>query len=487
MEIKNLLYYDLPRYIKNQIIIDKGFVPSYLKNSYKGFIDRNGEELIELEYGWTPDYFVEGIGIIKKYTLSGHQFNIIDSSGNKLLPKEFEYITYCQNGYLLCYNDYSDEITLYEKETKEIFLIEGKYFLDFCSKYFILYKDDRCCCIYSIENKSASSEYYSQIIRISEFRFLAQKNEKWFLINEFGEKVGTSTYQFENKWLDPKSFNLIEGKLFKLNHNGKFGAIDFQGKEIIPFIFDSLEQKEGNYIIGEVNKKQAILKTDGNFLTNFIFNKILDISDCFVLDSNEYGLNIYKLKTQSFNPFEKKYYPSSFLAKNFLFAYDGSNTTIIDLENGSIISKINGFPSTSKQQEIIYVFSRSGSLILHANNRSFELHDNEFVNVVTDQIYHKRIKNEKHKFYIDQLIDLSTGKTLDFGKYPFWINLMPIEFFNLNFKYSKELDLIQCFYRDQTIGYITKNLEKLFEGFPPYLYEIADSIERGRHETFFDN
>ena len=129
---------------------------------------------------------------------------------------------------------------------------------------------------------------------------VAQKNNKWGLINEqivellpfeFDEMIERSSRRVvrlisPHKKLEPNITNPNKIKrIFLVKKGSKWGSIDIERNELIPFEFDEIGDFREGRAFAKKNGKYGLLDAEGNTIIPFEYNKI----ELF----NEYSLNRY--------------------------------------------------------------------------------------------------------------------------------------------------------------------------------------------------
>ena len=155
--------------------------------------------------------------------------------------------------------------------------------------YFVLRQNDSFGVINKKGDIIINPEYEEVIIPNPEKAiFLCINGDKTQVFNENKEQVLT---QYNN--LEPIRFKNIstdlmyEKSVLKYQNDGKYGLIDFQGKEITKPIYDeidSLQYKEGELLVKQ-NDKLGVINIKGNELVKIEYDEIL-IDDYYTEGEN---------------------------------------------------------------------------------------------------------------------------------------------------------------------------------------------------------
>lgn len=155
--------------------------------------------------------------------------------------------------------------------------------------YFVIRQND----LYGVINKTGdiiiNPEYDKVVIPNPEKPlFICSKGEEAQAFNENKEQI---LAEYNN--LEPIRFKNIstdlmyEKSVLKYQKDGKYGLIDFQGKEITKAIYDnieSLQYKEGELLVKQ-NDKLGVINIKGNELVKTEYDEIL-IDDYYTEDEN---------------------------------------------------------------------------------------------------------------------------------------------------------------------------------------------------------
>lgn len=156
--------------------------------------------------------------------------------------------------------------------------------------YFVLKQNDLSGVINRDGNTIIKSEFDKvEIPNPEKAVFICSKDEKSVLMNENGEKILTQYGDVEAIRLKNIASDLMyEKSVLKYSENGKYGLIDFTGKEITKPIYDeidSLPYKEGELIVKE-NNKLGIINIKGKLIVDIKYDQIN--VDGYYTEANSY-------------------------------------------------------------------------------------------------------------------------------------------------------------------------------------------------------
>lgn len=243
-------------------------------NHYFGFIDKTGEIVIPLIYnGWSYDSgFKNGLMVLEIFE---NGYGVIDKTGNVVIPFEYAGIRY---------NCYSDEIYFEAGKFESLnpYVLQTSFF------------DKNGRLILEIE---ISDGEYDNIIFSGEGLLAAQKDEKWGYINMAGE-IAVPLIYFDIGYFHEglAAVAMARGKnprsgSFKI----KYGMIDTNGKEAVPFEYDRIFYNDNDFKLeeavlvmkfvpeegGEAVRKFGYISKTGDEIIPLIYDKPIQF---------EYGL-----------------------------------------------------------------------------------------------------------------------------------------------------------------------------------------------------
>jgi len=145
-------------------------------------------------------------------------------------------------------------------------------------KYFVLKEENKYGVIDTKGNKIIENKYDDiKIPNPERDVFICYENENTKVLNEKSEEIYT---QYDN--IQPLRLKNISGDLMyeksvlKYSENGKYGIIDFTGKELTKAIYeeiDTFQFKEGELLVKQ-NEKYGVINIKGKELIEIKYDKI---------------------------------------------------------------------------------------------------------------------------------------------------------------------------------------------------------------------
>ena len=127
---------------------------------------------------------------------------------------------------------------------------------------------------------------YKQIYDVSENRTYAQDfDNQWYLINVLTKQTTPVTYTAFKPF--QKGFSVVANK-------NNWGVIDINGNELIPAVYESIEQNVNNLILSK-GQYQALVDTAGDTLLPFSPQKLKFLSSRFLSVKTDSDLTLYDL------------------------------------------------------------------------------------------------------------------------------------------------------------------------------------------------
>lgn len=162
-------------------------------------------------------------------------------------------------------------------------------------KYFVVKEENKYGVIDKTGNKIVQAKYEDVKIPNPEKPiFICYENENTKVLNEKAEEQFTEYEEIEPLRLKNISGDLMyEKSVLKYRQNGKYGIIDFKGKEITKPIYeeiDTLQFKEGELLVKK-DEKYGIINIKGSILVKTNYDKIE--ADKFYEESNGYKKSGY--------------------------------------------------------------------------------------------------------------------------------------------------------------------------------------------------
>ena len=243
--------------LKGETVMD--FVYKSIKNPRKdnilaaslndkyAFFDITGKKLTDYSYDdvicdSNCNYlFINDVAIAKK----GYKFTLI----NKLFSPIFE-------------NNEFDSISVFDTFSNIVVKRNGKYgmYNSKLNKTIPLEYD-------FIEPYDANHGNYSEY-------YNARKGKIYTFINKELKKIGESYEPIHN------DFSTDNPEISFKSLKGKFGVVDWQGNEKIPFVYDEeLAFKKGNNSIAKKNGKFGVINNQNKEIFPFIYDEIIELDD----------------------------------------------------------------------------------------------------------------------------------------------------------------------------------------------------------------
>lgn len=322
---------------KNEIVIEGSFdkidifsegLASVKKDGKFGFINEKGNLVIPLIYE-KVGYF-EKNGLVK-VSKSG-KFGFINKEGKEAIPLIYEDSDYQQ----------LDDIVIVKKNRKWAFFDnQGKQLSDFI--YDIVFNTDNYDFSKDVFTRSKSTFFKNGAVLVQKngkYEFLNEKIEPAFTNNIFDyasvfdafknaivkrngkygmiKPNGEFRVPLEYDFIEPydtahgnysEYYNARKGKIYTFinkelkkigesykpifndfstdtpeisfkNLNGKYGVVDWQGNEKIPFVYDEeLDFKKGNNSIAKKNGKFGVINNQNKEIFPFIYDEINELDD----------------------------------------------------------------------------------------------------------------------------------------------------------------------------------------------------------------
>lgn len=234
-------------------------------------------------------------------------------------------------------------------------------------KYFVVKEENKYGVIDKTGNKIIQAKYQDVKIPNPEKPiFICYENENTKVLNEKAEEQFTEYEEIEPLRLKNISGDLMyEKSVLKYSQNGKYGIIDFKGKEITKPIYeeiDTLQFKEGELLVKKEGK-YGIINIKGSTLVKTNYDKIE--TDKFYEESNGYKKSGYIVSKKT---------------------EDGYRYGYVDLEGKQIIETIYNdlYRITDIESDDIYtVCAENGKYGLLKNGK--KIIENEYQSLVYNE------------------------------------------------------------------------------------------------------
>ena len=242
-----------------------------------GFIDKTGREIVPPVYeeDYLPDEFTDGVAIVTKNGLSG----VVDKTGKLIVPCEFKHIA-----------SFSEGIAeAYRADGKVGFInTQGKAVTPFQYGIIALLGGIKCVNgMIPVRNPGGKNGYidktgklvvpfnYDEITNFSDGlgKVRTWYNGKVSYVNTKGEIAIPEKYDDGTIFIDGLAYVNIGARaksMYSGLEGGKWGVINKTGKEVVPVIYDRIEEiKNGLVIVGMgkyPNDKKGLVGRDGKII-----------------------------------------------------------------------------------------------------------------------------------------------------------------------------------------------------------------------------
>ena len=342
----------IPIQFEDETYFQKTGLALVKKNKLYGFINKKGKEIIPIIYQNANEGTTDSLVSLNKKG----KWAFFDSFGKQKTDFIYDEIaltdidikgenesTFWKNGLILVRKN--NQIAYLDKNLKEIIPF-GKYetgerfnknriaIISKNNKYGIIdeFGKERVKAEYDTIEHPEESYHESEI-------FVAKKGNNLVLLDEYGKKIydKLKDFSFDYCRMDKK----IEKIYHIQNLNGKYGAIDTNGKLIIPIIYDEFEDFGSNY--------NAIVKYKGKFGLIDSKNKITYPIENEAIYADRRELDYYLInKNNKFGIIDKNLKPI------FNFVFQDLSPCFYDTKNRFI----------AKQNDRYGVIDRGGRIII---------------------------------------------------------------------------------------------------------------------------
>lgn len=300
---------------------------------------------------------------------------------------------------------------LYNNKIKEYSLTEVSDY-----KYYVLNKGEKYGVIDIHGNVIVEPEFDNvKIPNPQEAIFACENKNETIILNDKRERLFTQYDEISVILLNGVVSNIpYEKTVLKYKKDGKYGIVNFWGKEITKPVYDEiigLENKESELLVKK-DGKYGVINVKGAKLIDILYDNI--VADGFFTDSEKYGLSGYIVSNKTSEGYKYGYidYKHKLLLK---LEYDKlDRITKENSEDICIIACKNGQYGIVKNNQIIVNYYYQGIEYDRTNN-FFELQRNDKYGIVDyngkviisteyDEIqirgiYIQTLKNEKEIFF----------------------------------------------------------------------------------------
>lgn len=335
------------------------------QNDLYGYIDKNGTIVVPCKYNFAQS-FSEGLAAVEMADTDGiSKGGYIDAKGNEVIPCKWNVsdgmhsfangiaVVMDDQGFLGCINKKGKEVLVCVYGDIKPF---GDRIMarESCFKYYNLFDCNG-------NEISAPLPIYDAVIPSESDMIIVVKNGKAGFINKNGKatiECKFDSYLNEDTdegWI-PGCSPFVEGiSIVKLN--GKYGAIDEQGNEIVPYIYDEIWDFSEKFAVARIADKWGYIDAKGN--STFSQNEIAAArlrkteynDEVDNVGENEPAINTQTLQF-SRNEISKKgfsswaevfqFLPNKKFVSHDFYGYEYANELAIQGENGKLIMCING-------------------------------------------------------------------------------------------------------------------------------------------------
>lgn len=352
---------------------------SVKKNGKYGFINRKGKIVIPLQFEDETYFYKTGLALVKKNNLYG----FINKKGKEIIPIIYQnanegtadsLVSLNKKGKWAFFDSFGKQKTdfIYDEIALTNIDINGESEITYWKNGLILVRKNDQTAYLDKDLKEAipfgkyeSGETFNQN-RIA----IVSKNHKYGIINEFGKEILKPEYDtlahpeedyheseiFEGKnknyitLLDKSGnkiydkikdyrfdFSRLDKKVHRIyiiqNLKNQYGVVDDQGKIIIPFMYDAIQDFNGtaNTVV-ELKGKSGIISSDNKILYPIDNESIMtgkDLDYYIISKNNKAGIIDKNLKT-ILNFDYQNLFPCFYDAKNFFIAKQNNKYGVIN-------------------------------------------------------------------------------------------------------------------------------------------------------------
>ena len=273
-----------------------GMAPVYVGQQMQknvGFIDKTGKEIVPAIYeeDYLPDEFIDGVAIVTKNGLSG----VVDKTGKLVVPCEFKHIATFSEGIA----------EAYKPDGKVGFInTQGKAVTPFQYSIIALLGGIKCVNgMIPVRNQAGKNGYidktgklvvpfnYEEITNFSDGlgKVKTRYNGKVSYVNTKGEIAIPEKYDDGTIFKDGLAYVNIGARaksIYSGLEGGKWGVIDKTGKEIVPIIYDHIDEIINGFtivVMGKYpNEKKGLIGRDGKMIMPVEYYDIKVLKDRIV-------------------------------------------------------------------------------------------------------------------------------------------------------------------------------------------------------------
>lgn len=298
----------------------------------KNIVSLNNGEIYLNNKNYTSLNNVKSISFQDNFFIvnSNDKFGVLDNKLKTIIPFEYDFI---EKGESLFLVKKDNKIGYVDNQNNLIIPFEYDSGLPDKNNNFVALKDNKVGVI-DLKNKTLIDFKYDNFIRFAN-KFIGFKDNKFYLLSE------NQTEELDGTWLGfPSNDSIFYEK------NDKFGLLDSNGNKLTNNIFDELGQKNTNAIIFKKNNKYGLINQIGKEIYKNKADYIIPISQYFFIAGtdnqaqesiiNSNGKTILK---------DNKFIDIFEINQNFLLAQTLTGFNIFNKNGVEIVSfdKINFF------------------------------------------------------------------------------------------------------------------------------------------------
>ena len=267
------------------------------------------------------------------------------------------------------------------KKNKEYTLTEVSTY-----NYFVLNKDSKYGVI-DFTGKTIVEPIYDSVNIPNPEKpvFICKEGDKLIALNNLNEKIFTKYEEVNSIGINGIVSNIpYEKTVLKYKKDGKYGIINFEGKEITKPIYEEikgLENKESELLVKH-NGKYGVINVKGAKLIKPEYDSI--IADGFYTNKNKYGLSGYIVSNKTSDGYKYGYINNK-LKKILNIEYD-TVERILDIKNEEdtyIIASKNGKYGVIRNNKILIEYAYQ-SIEYNNDNSILEVEKNGKYGVIND-------------------------------------------------------------------------------------------------------
>lgn len=213
--------------------------------------------------------------------------------------------------------------------------------------------------------------------------FICKEADKFIAVNNLNEKIFTEYEEIDAISLNGTVSNIpYEKTVLKYKKNGKYGIINFEGKEITKPIYEEikgLENKETELLI-KLNGKYGVINVKGAKLIKPEYNNI--VADGFYTDKDKYGLSGYIVSNKTTEGYIYGYINNKY--KKVLKVEHNEIERILDTKNEEdtyLIASKNGKYGIIKNGKVLTNYAYQG-IEYDSESSLFEIEKSEKYGII---------------------------------------------------------------------------------------------------------